>query len=64
VGQDGIRDGILRPIGNRPYNFLHRNRRITNPPQVTNLPHMIGINLRRSRTVPPETKGGIDFSLR
>ncbi len=36
VGQDGI----LRPIGNRPYNFLHSSRRITNPPQVTNLPHM------------------------
>ncbi len=40
VGQDGI----LRPIGNRPYNFLHSSRRITNPPQVTNLPHMIRIN--------------------
>ncbi len=32
--------------------FLHSTRRITNPPQVTNLPHMIRINLRRSRAVP------------
>jgi hypothetical protein len=36
VGQDGI----LPPIGNRPDNFSgFRTRRITNPPQVTNLPH-------------------------
>jgi hypothetical protein len=34
--------GNLRPIGNRPvseYSGFH-TRRITNPPQVTNLPHM------------------------
>jgi len=43
--------GNLRPIGNRPYNFLPQPRRITNPPQVANLPHMIRINLRPSRAV-------------
>ena len=38
VGQDGI----LRPIGNRPVKiFLIQNRRITNPPQVTNLPYFL-----------------------
>jgi len=42
VGQDGI----LRPIGNRPVSNSGINlRRITNPPQVTNLPHMIGTDL-------------------
>jgi hypothetical protein len=38
-GKGTGQDGILRPIGNRPYNFLHSKRRITNPPQVANLPH-------------------------
>jgi hypothetical protein len=34
--------GNLRPIGNRPVSNSGINRRrITNPPQVTNLPHTI-----------------------
>lgn len=34
--------GNLRPIGNRPVEYsANRTGRITNPPQVTNLPHMI-----------------------
>jgi hypothetical protein len=33
--------GNLRPIGNRPVNYSEFNaRRIANPPQVTNLPHV------------------------
>ncbi len=36
--------------------FLHITRRIANPPQVTNLPHMIRINLWRSRAVPPHAE--------
>jgi hypothetical protein len=32
--------------------FVHSNRRITNPPQVNNLPHMVRINLRQGRAVP------------
>jgi hypothetical protein len=40
VGQDGILDGILRRIGNPP-SFVGP---IANRPQVTNLPHTIGIN--------------------
>jgi hypothetical protein len=28
-----------------PLIFLYRTRRIANPPQVTNLPHAIGIDL-------------------
>ena len=32
-----------------PAIFYNGTRRITNPPQVTNLPHTMGTNLRRSR---------------
>jgi hypothetical protein len=34
-----------------PAIFWNRTWRITNPPQVTNLPHTISTNLRRSRPV-------------
>ena len=45
----------LRPIGNRPVNNSEfTTRRITNPPQVINLPHIDQNSLRRSRAVPPE----------
>ncbi len=50
--------------------FLHITRRIANPPQVTNLPHMIRINLRRSRAVRRHQFGepiagfqGVQFEL-
>jgi hypothetical protein len=51
--------GNLRPIGNRPVsNSVSNTGRITNPPQVTNLPHTISTNLRSCNT-----PGSTRFSL-
>jgi hypothetical protein len=39
--------GNLRPIGNRPVSNSEINRRrIANPPQVTNLPHIAAWDVR------------------